>query len=330
MKIASADLQLASQHASHSHHSVRESLRAWVGERPPAGTQVSLSPQARSAQEADATDPTDAERALESDERHLILKRMVELLTGREIEVVRSEDLQATSTATPASGRPAAGFGVEYTRHEIRHESEFTRFAAAGVVTTDDGREIRFQLDFAMQRSFTEETRVSLRAGDAVMKDPLVIHFDTSAAQLSSERFAFDLDADGTQEQIAFVGRGSGFLVLDRNGDGVANDGSELFGPRSGKGFAELARHDQDGNGWIDAADVVFKDLRIWTRDADGRDRLAPLADYGIGAVGLAHVATPFSLKTDANALLGQVRSSGVYLTEAGGAGVIQQIDLAV
>jgi len=330
MKIASADLQLASQHASHTRHSVRESLRAWVGERPPVGTQVSLSPQARAARQADAADQTDAERALESDVRHLILKRMVELLTGREIEVVRSEDLQAGAMAAPAPPRPSAGFGLEYTRHEIFHESEFTQFSAAGSVKTADGREIRFQLDFAMQRSFTREESVSLRTGDAVMKDPLIIHFDAAAPQLSSERFAFDLDADGTQEQIAFVGRGSGFLVLDRNGDGIANDGSELFGPRSGNGFAELARHDQDVNGWIDEADVVFKDLRIWTRDVDGRDRLTPLADFGLGAIGLAHVATPFSLKTDANSLQGLVRSSGVYLTESGGPGVIQQIDLAV
>lgn len=57
--------------------------------------------------------------------------------------------------------------------------------------------------------------------------------------------------------------RGSGFLALDRNQNGVVDDGSELFGTQSGDGFAHLALYDQDSNGWIDANDPVFDKLRI-------------------------------------------------------------------
>lgn len=64
------------------------------------------------------------------------------------------------------------------------------------------------------------------------------------AASLTERDFAFDIDLDGHADQIAFVGTGSGFLALDRNGDGEINDGSELFGPESGDGFAELAAYD--------------------------------------------------------------------------------------
>ena len=41
---------------------------------------------------------------------------------------------------------------------------------------------------------------------------------------------------------------GNAFLSLDKNSDGIINDGSELFGAASGNGFADLAKYDEDGN----------------------------------------------------------------------------------
>lgn len=54
------------------------------------------------------------------------------------------------------------------------------------------------------------------------------------------------------------------------------------------------------------------------------------LNQAGVGAIYVASAPTQLSLKDAANQLLGQVRATGVYLSEAGGAGTIQQIDLAV
>ena len=65
----------------------------------------------------------------------------------------------------------------------------------------------------------------------------MVINFQGTGAELSDLRFTFDMDTDGMSEDNAFVGPGSGFLILDKNGDGVINDGRELFGPQSGDGF---------------------------------------------------------------------------------------------
>jgi hypothetical protein len=349
MRIVSSDIQLASQHAAISRDTVRESLRVWA--RPPADsgrsgsanglpepdTTLRISPEARSALKTAPASKADPDEALELDLRYLLVKRMVEQLIGHEIRHLRASDLRAAPPAAPpapaaagASAPQAAGFGIEYERHESHYEAEQTQFSAQGMVKTADGRAIRFQLELAMSRTYYREETVSVRAGDAAAKDPLVINFAGQAAQLDGTRFSFDLDADGTEDSIAFVASGSGFLVLDRNRDGIVNDGSELFGPRTGDGFQELAQYDADGNGWIDEADAVFSELQVWTRDAEGRDRLTPLAAMGIGAIGLAHVATPFSLKTDDNALLGQVRSSSVYLNENGTVGSVQQIDLVV
>jgi len=99
--------------------------------------------------------------------------------------------------------------------------------------------------------------------------DPLVLNFEGNRAELTGAKFAFDLDQDGEQEHISFVGSGSGILVLDRNKDGIVNDGSELFGPSTGNGFNELASLDGDENGWIDENDAAYQDLSVWTRSCN-------------------------------------------------------------
>jgi hypothetical protein len=181
-----------------------------------------------------------------------------------------------------------------------------------------------------MTRSFREETNVSVRAGDARRKDPLVINFDGNAAQLTDQRFRFDLDADGSKEELAMLASGSGYLALDKNDNGMIDSGTELFGPATGSGFAELAKYDQDGNGWIDENDAVYSRLRIWAPDLKNAGSLATLQERQVGALFLGDVATPFELRNGQNQDLGAVRSTGVYLTESGQAGTLQEIDLTV
>jgi len=217
---------------------------------------------------------------------------------------------------------------VRYERHEVVHESENTRFAAQGVVVTADGQHIEIGIELNMSRSFTATQDEIIQIGEVALKDPLVINFDGTAAQLTQETFSFDIDADGIDNQIAFVGTGSGFLALDANSDGAVNNGSELFGALSGDGFAELAVHDEDSNGWIDESDTIFSRLRIWVKTPSGEDRLLALGEQGVGALYLGRVETPFSVKDSNSTLQGQVRATGLYLSEEGGAGTMQQVDL--
>lgn len=353
MRITSAEMQMASTHASQQHREVRESLRMWVGERRPEvegggrsrppGEQVTISDAGRAAQSGEAEAIDEALEAAENDPRLLLLREMIRILTGKEAHVFDAHELaprrdgelpEATATGAANAAPPSrpAGFGVEYDYHESYRESELTTFAASGIVRTADGREIAFKVDLAMSRSYYEESNVSLRLGDAArpQKDPLVVNFAGSAAQLSDQRFSFDLDADGSADSINRLAGGSGFLALDRNGDGRINDGRELFGAQSGDGFADLAAFDGDGNGWIDEADAVYAQLRVWTPDATGGGELKTLQQADVGAIALARVATPFALRDAGNDSLGQVRTSGVFLHESGGAGTIQQIDLSV
>jgi hypothetical protein len=278
-----------------------------------------------------------------------MLVSLIERLTGQPVRVFSAESLRdpraATSTAvsqtsrvtTPAdpAATPRAGWGLSYDRHDIRVETEQTEFNAQGVVRTADGREIRFDLALRMQRQYVEESRVSLRAGDALRPvDPLILNFDGTAAQLQSVRFSFDLDGDGQTEELPLPGSNFGYLALDLDGNGQIDDGRELFGTRSGDGFADLALYDDDGNGWIDENDAVFDRLRVWTPGLDASGGFSPkldtLAARQVGALYLGKTETPFEVRGANQETLGQLRSSGIYLREDGGAGTMQHLDLMV
>ena len=203
-------------------------------------------------------------------------------------------------------------------------ESEATTVCGKGQVRTCDGREIDFDFSVAMQREYNSEV-VSEEGSLVRLRDPLVLSFAGKACELTGERIAFDLDSDGSPEQIPGLAAGSCFLVFDRNGKGRADDGSELFGATSGDGFADLAKLDEDGNGWLDEADAAFTRLALWSGD-----QWSSLAEQGVGALYTGSVAAPFALKDADNQLLGQIRAAGVYLMESGQAGLMQQVDLAV
>lgn len=263
-----------------------------------------------------------------------IIRRMVKEMTGHELKLFSPDELQGKqdeiSFQQPLQAPKQSssnGFGLVYERTMSYSESETTSFNAEGVITTQDGKNIDFSVSLSMSRSFYMESNLTVRAGDAAKIDPLVINFDGNAAELSNSFFEFDIDADGSLDQIATLKSDSGMLALDKNLDGLINDGSELFGPKTGHGFDELAAYDEDHNQFIDEADSIYSRLRIWQRHADGSQQLLALGEKNIGAIYLGHVSTPFQLKAEDNVSLGEVASSGIYLTEQGTVGTVQQIN---
>ena len=218
---------------------------------------------------------------------------------------------------------------LNYSQETFFEETESTSFSTVGTVRTADGREINFNVNVGMSREFQEYYRDDLELASFTMCDPLVINLDTDVAQLQDQTFYFDIDADGKPDEVSQLGTGSGYLALDKNGDGSVNDGSELFGTASGNGFADLAKYDEDGNGWIDENDAIWEKLKIWAKDQNGNDVLYRLADKGVGAICLQNASTDFTQKGLGGQTLGAVRSTGVFLYENGNVGTVQHVDVA-
>jgi hypothetical protein len=105
----------------------------------------------------------------------------------------------------------------------------------------------------------------------------------------------FNLNPNGNAERISWTAAGSddAWLALDRNGNGVIDDGTELFGnftpqpPSSGRqGYLALAWMDRNHDDVIDTQDAIYNDLRLWQdRNHDGvsdPDELSLLETHGV------------------------------------------------
>lgn len=350
MKIASSDITFQSTHKKLELNQKQENLQVWVGSNPgqnqeeQSGVILNISERALELQKSvsSSTNPLDEdlENALSDKDKQklLLLEKLMEHLTGKKLKLripkpIKLEENVPIFNGAPLvqiNGTPKAGWGLSYDSISTHYESEKLSFSSKGTILTSDGRSISIDLELNMSREFMSREELHIRAGDAIMKDPLVINFDAPAASLTNTKFSFDIDSDGTADQISNLASGSGYLSLDLNGDGRINDGSELFGPKSGDGFSDLARYDEDSNGWIDENDSIFDKLRIWTRDGAGNSTLFALGEKGIGAIYLGNASTNFSLMGQGNKENGVIQKTGIFLNENGTAGTVQHIDLAV
>lgn len=253
------------------------------------------------------------------------IRNLIDMLLGRHKKKPNYAEETSNQQTLPRNYEPVKTteqFSMSY------EESESTTFRAAGIVKTADGREISLNLNLSMSSRFVSNYSESVTSLSAQLTDPLVINLSDMPAQLSDATYFFDLDSDGQEEKLHMLTENSGYLALDKNGDGIINNGSELFGTKSGDGFSDLAMYDEDHNGWIDENDSIFNSLKIWVKDADGNDLLYTLKDKNVGAICLANADTEFSLNSDNHDRLGVIRKTGVFLYESGEVGTVQHIDL--
>lgn len=138
---------------------------------------------------------------------------------------------------------------------------------------------------------------------------PIVVDLNKDGIQLGPAGVGvyFDADADRDYNHVQWVRQGGdeAFLALDRNANGVIDDGSELFGVgtpllleggRAQNGFVGLAQYDDprlggNDDGLITAADAVWSDLLIWN-DSDANAISTPTEIQAPGLLGFVSFET--------------------------------------
>ena len=147
---------------------------------------------------------------------------------------------------------------------------------------------------------------------------PLVLDLngDGITTQSISAGTEFDLLAGGRKIHTGWVSGGDGLLVLDRNHDGVINDGSELFGEATrlssgetaANGYIALSAMDSNGDDFITKADSEFSALRVWVdANADGVSEAGEIRTLDSLGIAKLDLAATTSSENDNGNILGLV-----------------------
>ncbi|MDP2142563.1 MAG: hypothetical protein Q8J80_00380, partial [Gallionella sp.] len=172
-------------------------------------------------------------------------------------------------------------------------------------------------------------------------RDPLTLDLNGNGIETvpvnATNPVYFDLTGEGVQTSVGWVAPNDGFLVLDRNGNGIIDDGTELFGdaspayeaggtsPSTGSGrtedgFAALAQEDTNADGVVNSSDANFSSLRVWQDlNQDGVSQageLKTLSELGIESFNVTSV-NHSQLLANGN----QIADTGTYTRTDGSTG---------
>ncbi|MFC5919508.1 calcium-binding protein, partial [Neisseria weixii] len=143
-----------------------------------------------------------------------------------------------------------------------------------GAITLGDITDYWFD-KFNDPKNFQDYQNIN-RDGKYHVYDPLVLDLDGDGIEtVGTQGYSgalFDHDKDGIRTSTGWVAADDGLLVIDRNSDGLINNGGELFGDstvlkdgsNAAHGYAALAESDTNSDGKVDAQDAGFDKLKVW------------------------------------------------------------------
>ena len=162
--------------------------------------------------------------------------------------------------------------------------------------------------------------------------DPLILDLNNNGIQTTSNSTYFDYAGDGFAEKSGWINSKDGMLVRDLNGDGVINNGGELFGDQTvltnGKfakdGFAALSALDNNGDGVLNEKDTAWSELKAWI-DADGDGATDTGELHTLSELGIKSLNVKSTSINEINAVGNIQLASGSYTKEDGTVG--QMVD---
>ena len=212
------------------------------------------------------------------------------------------------------------------------HQKSSVEYNTQAFIKTNRGQ-INIDLNLSFSQEFYEKHETIVEKTKTIYLDPLVINYDSNLSSFdnisSTMKFEFDLNSDGINELIPQLKEGSGFLALDKDKNGVIDNGNELFGANTGDGFEELRNYDEDNNNWIDENDSIFDNLLIWEKNENGDNSLVSLGQTGIGAIYLSAVDSGFTYSSNIQDDYARLKQSSFYVKEDGKAGLVTSVDFA-
>lgn len=187
-----------------------------------------------------------------------------------------------------------------------------------------------YELNLKFRQNTSVEERIGISLEELGIKkvDPLVLDLDGKGIQLTEagKGAIFDVTADGKLDSTAWVKGNTALLTYDRNGNGVIDNGSELFGDQNGAadGFEELGKYDTNGDRKITILDPIFKALKLY-RDLNGdgkmsKNEFSSLSELGIKALNLNFMRT--SADINGNSLI----LNGSFEREDGSTGQLADV----
>jgi VCBS repeat-containing protein len=255
-------------------------------------------------------------------------------INGQSFSVIRNAD--GSVTVGGVAGEPGSSIqgtviavftangynSVEYT-YQSGDTSQIGDFGA----TTLTNNPVNFSIPVQIIDADGDVTALSNLSITANSTPPVVLDLDGDGVEFvaTTAGVSFDYAGDGRAETTAWVGADDGLLVLDRNGDSLVNNGSEIVFARDGltdlQGLA--ADYDSNRDGVLDVSDVGFAKFGVW-QDANSNGvtdtgEYRSLTDAGIVRIGLVSDDNAYA------AANGQVSVTGqsLYAKSDGSTGIV-------
>lgn len=235
-------------------------------------------------------------------------------LTGSGIDLVRATGASGGSTGTVAFGGDTV-------------DNDPVKIVDIGLIRqVTSTQAVRLNFDVTVTDADGDTSPVT-RLSVNPLTPPVALDLDGDGVEFLSQSagVTFDYAGDGSRESTAWVGADDGLLAIDRNGDGIVNDGSEIvFASGNLTDLQGLAAdYDSNDDGVLTVADDGYALFGVW-QDANGNGvtdagEFQSLTDAGIVSVGLVSDGIGYSAANGDVSVAGQA----LYTKADGSTGIV-------